>query len=147
MPMCLTGFTEVSDATTLKEFDNVLLIRRSADSFRTTRPAWQQVRSWYVDNQKRYLPYHPVVRFRRPRIEYVYPVLNYARRFEGKNLDCRHKDQSCFADYFPVESRKCRGLEPVELKGELKNAYRIFIVKSGRTGPVVRLSRKWDDII
>ncbi|PNF19217.1 hypothetical protein B7P43_G08958, partial [Cryptotermes secundus] len=72
------GSTDATDTAFWKDFDNVELARRS------TRPAWHQIRTLYGDNHKRYLPYHPVVRFRTPRPEHEFPVLNYARRFEDR---------------------------------------------------------------
>jgi hypothetical protein len=68
--------------------DNALVLRRSVESFMTSRPKWHPALTSSSVSDERYLPYHPVVRFRSPKLDYEYSTLKYPRRFEGKNAEC-----------------------------------------------------------
>jgi len=83
--VCLTGLLGSSETAMLE--DNALVVRRSVESFITSRPKWHPARTSSSVSDKRYLPYHPVVRFRSPKPYYEYPTMKYPRRFEGKNAD------------------------------------------------------------
>jgi len=83
--VCLTGLLGSSETAMLE--DNAVVVRRSVESFMTSRPKWYPARTTSSVSDKRYLPYHPVVRFRSPKLDYEYRTPKYPRRFEGKNTD------------------------------------------------------------
>ncbi|PSN34859.1 hypothetical protein C0J52_18206 [Blattella germanica] len=67
--------------------DDLEVVRRALDipvsSWPMWHPARRHLRNWSSDTRKRYLPYHPVVRFRSPKPDFGdYPILGYARRYE-----------------------------------------------------------------
>lgn len=86
--VCLTGLLGSSETAMLQ--DNALVVRRSVESFMTPRPKWHPARTSSSVSDKRYVPYHPVVRFRSPKLDYECPTLKYPRRFEGKNAECSY---------------------------------------------------------
>ncbi|XP_069694102.1 uncharacterized protein [Periplaneta americana] len=73
----------------LEEPENSVIARRGAELSGSSWPAWhparRHLRTWSGDTRKRYLPYHPVVRFRSPKPDFMdYPILSYSRRYEDR---------------------------------------------------------------
>jgi hypothetical protein len=83
--VCLTGLLGSFETAMLE--DNGLVVRRSAESFMTSRPKWHPARTSSSASDKRNPPYHPVVRFRSPKLNIEYPTRKSSTRFEGKNTD------------------------------------------------------------